>query len=153
MPPTHARSLSAYVNHLPALQLLVDLGVDLYEVKAGDSKRFKETTLVLQVDKLPKIGAHMLRLDVERDIKPRLLFLRRQLGVSADEIGSYLTRNPHFLLQNLADLNVRSWQTKLRLFDCILRKESSIFAVNFSTERTSLDLQLKAGMDFANVYV
>ena len=33
LPPTHARSMAAYVNHCEALQRLLDLGVDLLDVK------------------------------------------------------------------------------------------------------------------------
>lgn len=33
LPPTHARSMAAYVNHSKVLQNLLDLGVDLLDVR------------------------------------------------------------------------------------------------------------------------
>ncbi|KAI6205463.1 MTERF domain-containing protein 1, mitochondrial [Aphelenchoides besseyi] len=90
LPPIHARSLASYVNHLPALQLLVDIGVNLYEV-----------------DLEPRLGQELLKLDDERDIKPKLSFLLKEIGVKTTDIGSYLTRNPHFLIQNNEDLKER----------------------------------------------
>jgi mTERF domain-containing protein len=38
------------------------------------------------------------------DVKPKLWFLLTQIGVDAEDVGSYLTRNPHFLLQKTSDL-------------------------------------------------
>ncbi|KAI6173401.1 MTERF domain-containing protein 1, mitochondrial [Aphelenchoides besseyi] len=85
LPPIHARSLASYVNHLPALQLLVDIGVDLE----------------------PRLGQELLKLDEERDIKPKLSFLLKEIGVKTTDIGSYLTRNPYFLIQKNEDLKER----------------------------------------------
>ncbi|KAI6191708.1 Mitochondrial import receptor subunit TOM22-like protein [Aphelenchoides bicaudatus] len=90
LPPTHARSLMAYVNHLPVLRRLVDIGVDLFEL-----------------DLKPKLGQKLLRLDLMSDVKPRIAFLARDIGVDLEDIGPYLTRNPYFLLQPMDDIRAR----------------------------------------------
>uniref|UniRef100_A0A1I8A003 SOCS box domain-containing protein n=1 Tax=Steinernema glaseri TaxID=37863 RepID=A0A1I8A003_9BILA len=90
LPPTHAVSLAAYVNHLPTLQNLVDLGVNL-----------------LEVDTSTKLGRHLVRMDWDRDVMPKLQWLRNTVGIKPQEMGSYLTRNPFFLIQDLKDLQTR----------------------------------------------
>uniref|UniRef100_A0AC35TGC2 Ankyrin repeat protein n=1 Tax=Rhabditophanes sp. KR3021 TaxID=114890 RepID=A0AC35TGC2_9BILA len=90
LPPTKARSLAAYVNYLPVLQNLVDIGVDL-----------------LDVDTNTNAGKHIIRLDWEKDILPKLQWLVQDVEVDATSLGDYLTRNPHFLLQDLNDMKTR----------------------------------------------
>jgi hypothetical protein len=46
---------------------------------------------------------------------PRLAFLAKEVGVNKEEIGSYLTRNPYFLIQDLKDLKVGLRGTKNQL--------------------------------------
>jgi len=89
LPPTHSRSIVPYVNHLPLLQRLVDLGMNLFEV-----------------EKNTKIGRHLLRLDLVKDVKPKIHWLVETVGISPDELGSYLTRNPYFLIQNLENMKM-----------------------------------------------
>uniref|UniRef100_A0A915E204 Transcription termination factor 3, mitochondrial n=1 Tax=Ditylenchus dipsaci TaxID=166011 RepID=A0A915E204_9BILA len=90
LPPTHSICISAYVNHLPVLQKLLDLGMDL-----------------LEVDTTTKIGRHLVRLDWEKDVQQKLHWLIKDVGVKLDDVGSYLTRNPFFLTQKLPDLKER----------------------------------------------
>ncbi|KAH7727984.1 Major sperm protein [Aphelenchoides avenae] len=93
LPPTHAHSLAAYVNHIPVLQRLLDLGVDL-----------------LEVDKIPKLGRHLVRLQWKNDAQPKIYWLVKQIGVPIEDVGSYLTRNPYFLLQQLEDM--KAWSSE-----------------------------------------
>lgn len=89
MPPTHARSLAAYVNHVPVLQRLLELGVDL-----------------LEVDKIPRLGRQLVRLQWKQDVQPKIYWLVKTIGVPIEDVGSYLTRNPYFLTQKLEDMKV-----------------------------------------------
>lgn len=82
LPPTHSTSLTAYVNHLPVLQKLVDIGVNLF-----------------QVDLEHKIGRKLIQLDWDKDVQPKLQWLVQHLDVDPEDLGDYLTRNPFFLLQ------------------------------------------------------
>ncbi|GMT34898.1 hypothetical protein PFISCL1PPCAC_26195 [Pristionchus fissidentatus] len=97
LPPSHSRSLAPYVNHVPLLRVLVDIGVDLFEIEC----------------KYPAVPRRLLRLPYsEARSKIRWLvsigdlnyFL---LGFTPDSLGEYLTRNPFVLLQNLDDLKTR----------------------------------------------
>lgn len=47
-----------------------------------------------------------MRLDLDRDVKPKIHWIVNVIGLSIDELGNYLTRNPYFLVQELADLDV-----------------------------------------------
>ncbi|TKR72836.1 hypothetical protein L596_020230 [Steinernema carpocapsae] len=100
LPPTHARSLAAYVNYLPTLQNLVDLGVNLLEI---------DTTTVL--------GRHLVRMDWDKDVMPKLQWLRNEVGVKPQEMGAYLTRNPFFLIQDVHDLQTRVNYLQTKLFN------------------------------------
>ncbi|KAL3122779.1 hypothetical protein niasHT_008469 [Heterodera trifolii] len=90
LPPTHSRNPTPYANHSPTLQMLLELGVDLFEVCQA-----------------PKIGRALLRLDPERDVKAKIFWLVKRCGVPEADIGPYLTRNPYFLLQSFDDLKAR----------------------------------------------
>ncbi|KAL3075148.1 hypothetical protein niasHS_013371 [Heterodera schachtii] len=90
LPPTHSRNPTPYANHSPTLQMLLELGVNLFEVCQA-----------------PKIGRALLRLDPERDVKAKIFWLVKRCGVPEADIGPYLTRNPYFLLQSFDDLKAR----------------------------------------------
>ncbi|VDK85637.1 unnamed protein product [Onchocerca ochengi] len=90
LPPTHSWSIANYVNHLPVLQVLVELGMDLFEV-----------------DLTTDIGRKLVKLDWENDVRPKLIWLIHQVGMPIIDVGSYLTRNPYFLLQDLGSMQVR----------------------------------------------
>uniref|UniRef100_A0A0K0FP68 LD27042p (inferred by orthology to a D. melanogaster protein) n=1 Tax=Strongyloides venezuelensis TaxID=75913 RepID=A0A0K0FP68_STRVS len=90
LPPTYGRSLVAFVNYLPLLQNLVDIGVDLFEIDTNTS-----------------IGRHLVRLDWETNVLPKIQWLVEEVGVDVMALGDYLTRNPYFMLQDLNDMKVR----------------------------------------------
>ncbi|CAG9533625.1 unnamed protein product [Cercopithifilaria johnstoni] len=90
LPPTHSWSIAHYVNHLPVLQVLVELGMDLFEV-----------------DSVTCIGRKLMKLDWESEVRPKLVWLIHQVGMPINDVGSYLTRNPYFLLQDLESMQVR----------------------------------------------
>uniref|UniRef100_A0A0N5BXY2 Uncharacterized protein n=1 Tax=Strongyloides papillosus TaxID=174720 RepID=A0A0N5BXY2_STREA len=90
LPPTYGRSLVSFVNYLPLLQNLVDIGVDLFDIDTNTS-----------------IGRHIVRLDWETDVLPKIQWLVEEVGVDVQALGDYLTRNPYFLLQDLNDMRVR----------------------------------------------
>lgn len=81
--------LAAYVNKSATLQRLIRLGVNLDYLE-----RRKMAQLVAQ-------------LDFDRDVKEHVRFLTRVVGLEIDEIGLFLTKNPHILEQSLDDLQTR----------------------------------------------
>lgn len=72
-------SFEDYIEHSETLQKLVMMGVDLSAVQ-----------------EFPFIGNYIIRLDFERDIIPKLLFLK-DLGVYDHNLGLVLTTNPYIL--------------------------------------------------------
>ncbi|EJW82219.1 hypothetical protein WUBG_06872 [Wuchereria bancrofti] len=90
LPSTHSWCIAHYVNHLPVLQILVELGMDLFEV-----------------DSVTHIGRKLVKLDWENGVRPKLVWLIHQVGMPINDVGSYLTRNPYFLLQDLENMKVR----------------------------------------------
>uniref|UniRef100_A0A1I8EF60 Uncharacterized protein n=1 Tax=Wuchereria bancrofti TaxID=6293 RepID=A0A1I8EF60_WUCBA len=87
LPSTHSWCIAHYVNHLPVLQILVELGMDLFEV-----------------DSVTHIGRKLVKLDWENGVRPKLVWLIHQVGMPINDVGSYLTRNPYFLLQDLENM-------------------------------------------------
>jgi len=63
---------------------------------------------LLEVEKTTRIAHSLVRLDWERDAKPKVHWLIRGVGVKTEEVGPYLTRNPFFLLQDLGEMKVLS---------------------------------------------
>ncbi|EYC19623.1 hypothetical protein Y032_0024g973 [Ancylostoma ceylanicum] len=88
-PPVYTRTLVPFVNHYPLLQALVDIGVNLFEIEQST-----------------RAGKYLLRLDMQKDVKPKLQWLV-SLGFEPSDLGDYLTRNPFFLLQDLNDMQAR----------------------------------------------
>lgn len=72
-------SFEDYINYSETLQKLVMIGVDLSAVQ-----------------EFPFIGNYIIRLDFERDIIPKLLYLK-DLGVYDHNLGLVLTTNPYIL--------------------------------------------------------
>lgn len=84
-----AFNLAAYVNKSDTLQQLVKLGMNLH-----------------RLEKKPDLAQFVLGLSFEQQIQPHLLFLH-DLGISVDELGTWLSKNPGIFKENLDDLHVR----------------------------------------------
>lgn len=88
-------NLAAYINKSKTLQTFVHLGVNLSKI-----------------EKKPYVVEKILKLDLEEDLKGRLMFLKD--FVSVEDIGSFLTKNILILCEDLQDLQVRinylSWK-------------------------------------------
>uniref|UniRef100_A0A914HRF2 mTERF domain-containing protein 1, mitochondrial n=1 Tax=Globodera rostochiensis TaxID=31243 RepID=A0A914HRF2_GLORO len=99
LPPTHSRQPTPYANYSPTIQMLLELGVDLFDVCQA-----------------PKIGRALLRLDPVKDVKSKIFWLVKRVGVHEADVGSYLSRNPYFLLQSFDDLKARIDYLRFRRF-------------------------------------
>ncbi|MBN3299524.1 MTEF3 factor, partial [Amia calva] len=113
-------SLRDYVNQSETLRRLVLLGVDLSKL-----------------ERRPNVGNMLLRLDFEKDVQERLLFLR-DVGVEEMHLGPVLTVNPFILTENMKNLQARVSYLRLKRFsaDAIARMVSKApHLLNFSVER------------------
>jgi hypothetical protein len=59
-----------------------------------------------QIDTNTKLGKELVKMNWDKDIRPKLRWLAGDVGVDLEIIGSYLTRNPYFLIQDLDNLKV-----------------------------------------------
>ncbi|XP_049289265.1 transcription termination factor 3, mitochondrial [Anopheles funestus] len=84
-----AFNFAAYVNKSHTLQQLVSLGVELHKL-----------------EKRKGIPQYVLGLDFERDMKEHIRFLA-DVGVPAEMLGEFLTKNPLIFKEDLADLETR----------------------------------------------
>ncbi|KAL7070069.1 hypothetical protein ACQ4LE_010957 [Meloidogyne hapla] len=100
MPPTHSHSIAQYANFSETIQLLVDMGVDLFESTRND----------------PRLGQSLVRLKWERDVKPKVYWLHKQIGFSPEDLANYLSRNPYFLFQKVKHLNAHLNYLNFRRF-------------------------------------
>ncbi|EFP02501.1 hypothetical protein CRE_31555 [Caenorhabditis remanei] len=98
LPPVHSLTLVPFVNHSPLLRFLVDIGVDLAEIENTTS-----------------IGRHLLRLEME-DVRLKIELMQKEIGFENEEIGSYLTRNPFFLIQDVNDMRTRLNYLEMKKF-------------------------------------
>lgn len=89
------------MNHLPLLQNLIDLDVDLLKVY------ILIKNIYFKIDTNTNIGRALVRLNWERDLYPKINWLVKEVGVDVNVLGDYLTRNPFFLIQKMQDLNVK----------------------------------------------
>ncbi|XP_075599782.1 transcription termination factor 3, mitochondrial isoform X2 [Balearica regulorum gibbericeps] len=96
--PLQSSTLRDYVDHSETLAKLVHLGVDLS-----------------QVEKRQKAGQLLLTLDFEKDIRKILLFLK-DVGVEDNQLGSFLTKNPYILAEDLEALETRVAYLKSKKF-------------------------------------
>ncbi|KAK6327823.1 hypothetical protein J4Q44_G00034690 [Coregonus suidteri] len=87
--PAVSISLKDYVNESETLSKLVQLGVRLWKL-----------------EQRPKMGSMLLRLDVQTDVAPRLVFLK-QLGVEDSRLGYPISHNPFNLTESLENLQAR----------------------------------------------
>ncbi|XP_078253279.1 transcription termination factor 3, mitochondrial [Rhinoraja longicauda] len=119
LPPT-SFTLRDYVDQSETLTKLVFLGVDLSKLQ-----------------RRPNVANMLLRLDFDRDVKDRLLFLK-DVGVEEDLLGAFLTRNPFILTEDLENLQKRVQYLQSKTFStgAIARMVSGApYLLNFSVER------------------
>ncbi|XP_072928361.1 transcription termination factor 3, mitochondrial isoform X1 [Hemitrygon akajei] len=119
LPPT-SFTLRDYVDRSETLTKLVLLGVDLSKL-----------------ERRPNVANMLLRLDFDRDVKERLLFLK-DVGVKEDFLGAFLTRNPFVLTENIENLQKRVHYLQSQKFskEAISRMVSAApYLLNFSVER------------------
>ncbi|KAH8300507.1 hypothetical protein KR018_010096 [Drosophila ironensis] len=91
-------NLCAYVNNSKTLQQLVQLGVNLHSIERRKG-----------------LGQFVLNLDFEKNIKPHISFLVEQ-GISPDNFGRMLTKNPLIFKEDLDDLQTRVDYLKSKRF-------------------------------------
>ncbi|XP_078396940.1 transcription termination factor 3, mitochondrial [Cetorhinus maximus] len=119
LPPT-SFTLRDYVDQSETLTKLVLLGVDLSKLEGR-----------------PNVANMLLRLDFDRDIKERLLFLK-DVGVDDHLLGAFLTRNPFILTEDIENLQIRVQYLQSKKFSkgAISRMVSRApYLLNFSVER------------------
>ncbi|XP_078072076.1 transcription termination factor 3, mitochondrial [Mustelus asterias] len=119
LPPT-SLTLRDYVDQSETLTKLVLLGVDLSKLEGR-----------------PNVANMLLRLDFERDIKERLLFLK-DVGVDDHLLGAFLTKNPFILSEDMENLQIRIQYLQSKKFskEAIARMVSRApYLLNFSVER------------------
>ncbi|KAH8274554.1 hypothetical protein KR044_012186 [Drosophila immigrans] len=91
-------NLAAHVNNSTTLQQLLNLGVDLHSIERRKG-----------------LGEFVLRLDFEQQVKPYLTFLADQ-GVSPDDFGAMITKNPLLFKEDLDALQTRMEYLKSKRF-------------------------------------
>ncbi|KAL4629766.1 transcription termination factor 3, mitochondrial [Arapaima gigas] len=119
LPPVSI-SLRDYVNQSETLQQLVLLGVNLWKL-----------------EQRPNVGSMLLRLDFQKDVKNRLLFLK-DLGVEDSQLGPLITRNPFILTESLENLKARAEYLKSKKFSpqsIASMVSKAPYLLNFSIER------------------
>lgn len=90
--PTNSEHFADYVASSKILQALVRLGVDLSEVQK----------------KCPQSLKYLLKLDFNKDIKPKIQYLRTSIGITPQEFGTLFTKNmlildPEFTLNEIEE--------------------------------------------------
>ncbi|XP_071948453.1 transcription termination factor 3, mitochondrial-like [Antedon mediterranea] len=123
--PAQTFTLQSFVQQSPTLQKLVHLGVDLHKIQ-----------------KRQDAANAILKMDFDRDIKDKIAFLYN-VGVASDNLGNFITKNPHILSDELNSLEVRISYLNSKKFS----KDSISLIVNrapyflsFSTERVDRKL-------------
>lgn len=114
-------NLAAYVPKSETLQQMIKLGVNLSKIERRRG-----------------VSEFIIGLDFERDMKPHILFLTQTIGLSADCLGTFLTKNPFFFKMDLDDLQVRVNYLQSKRFSSeqiteIVRRNP--FWLMFSTQR------------------
>lgn len=90
--PTNSDNFADFVTSSKILQALVRLGVNLSEVQ----------------EKCPQSLKYLLKLDFNKDIKPKIQYLRTSIGITPQEFGTLLTKNmlildPEFTLNEIEE--------------------------------------------------
>uniref|UniRef100_A0A3Q2DED0 Transcription termination factor 3, mitochondrial n=2 Tax=Cyprinodon variegatus TaxID=28743 RepID=A0A3Q2DED0_CYPVA len=118
--PPSSVSLRDYVDKSETLTKLVQLGVSLWKL-----------------EQRPNVGSMLLRLDFNRDVAPRLLFLK-EIGVEDSRLGYIISHNPFILSESLENLQARVNYLKSRKFssETVASMVSRApYLLNFSVKR------------------
>ncbi|CAF0768903.1 unnamed protein product [Brachionus calyciflorus] len=91
-------NLAYYVNKNPVIRTLVEMGV-----------------FIRKWDQDPSIAKFILTLDLEKEVKPRLIFLH-DIGIPAENHAFIITKNPLIFKENIHDLNARIDYLKSKKF-------------------------------------
>lgn len=117
-------NLAYFANSNAMVRTLIEMGV---RVREWDQER--------------TVASSVLKLDVERDLKPRLLFLH-DLGLGADTHAQVITKNPMILNESVENLNVRVQYLRSKKFDDADIREIVIKAPRWLDNRASIRLKL-----------
>ncbi|XP_049607055.1 transcription termination factor 3, mitochondrial isoform X1 [Syngnathus scovelli] len=137
IPPASA-SLREYVDQSEMLVKLVQLGVNL-----------------CKLEQRPNVGSMLLRLVFDKDVAPRLLFLKG-IGVDDSHLGYVVTRNPLVLTEDLENLQARVNYLKSKKFtaeNVASMVSRAPYLLNFSVKRLDNRLgfyQQQLGLNAAN---
>lgn len=118
--PPASFSLRDYVDESETLSKLLHLGVNLWKL-----------------EQRPNVGSMLLKLDFQKDVAPRLLFLK-ELGVDDSRLGYIITHNPFILTESLQNLQTRVGYLRSKKFS--LESVASMtsrapYLLNFSVKR------------------
>lgn len=91
-------NLAYFANSNPVVRTLIEMGV-----------------IVRQWDKDTKISSFVLKLDLERDVKPRLVFLH-DIGLPASSHAQVITKNPSIFKESIENMNIRIDYLKSKKF-------------------------------------
>lgn len=113
-------NFAAYVNKSETLQKFVNLGVDLSKLEMRAA-----------------VPYWFLQLDFDRDCKKHLFFLH-DLGISAEQYGEFITKNPFIFKESIEDLETRVYYLRSKKFSIeqvrdIVRRNP--YWLSFSTKR------------------
>ncbi|XP_023267947.1 transcription termination factor 3, mitochondrial [Seriola lalandi dorsalis] len=118
--PPASTSLGDYVDKSETLSKLVQLGVNLWKL-----------------EQRPNAGSMLLKLDFNKDVAPRLLFLK-EIGVEDSRFGYIITHNPFILTESLENLQTRVNYLKSKKFssETVASMVSRApYLLNFSVKR------------------
>lgn len=91
-------NLAAYVQKSETLQQLIKLGVNLNHL---DRQNF---------------GEFIAGLDFKQNVEAHLLLLTKNVGIPIEQMGTFLTKNPAILKENLDDIQTRVNYLELKRF-------------------------------------
>nr|XP_033789057.1 transcription termination factor 3, mitochondrial [Geotrypetes seraphini] len=118
--PSASFTLQDYVDHSETLTKLLLLGVDLSKLEQRRN-----------------MGSILLRLDFEKDIREKLLFLK-DVGLEDSQLGPFLTKNPFILTEDMENLQKRvTYLASIKFSKKAIARivSGAPYLLNFSVER------------------
>ncbi|XP_029447614.1 transcription termination factor 3, mitochondrial [Rhinatrema bivittatum] len=118
--PSVSFTLRDYVDRSETLSKLLLLGVDLSKLERQEN-----------------VGSLLLRLDFEKDVSKRLLFLK-DVGLEDGQLGPFLTKNPFILTEDMENLQKRvAYLASLKFSkgDITRMVVGAPYLLNFTVER------------------